>query len=71
MKIRTILRESLFWKGFFRIIDLTGNIDRETIKKEIHSKSDKDSIENDWRNVGNDIKIAIQRYKNESTFAAK
>ncbi len=39
--------------------------------REIRSKSASEGIESDWRNVGNDIRTAIQQYENETTATAE
>jgi hypothetical protein len=65
-KLQAILRQCSFFKGILRVIDITGSIDRESIRKEIRFTSPGDAIEGDWLNVGNDLRIAMCRYKNET-----
>lgn len=66
-KVRTFIRHSSFLRGALRIIDIAGNIDRDAIRKEIHTTNNpRDAIARDWQNVGNDIRKAIYKYKNEA-----
>lgn len=67
----TFMRHNFFLRGFARVVDIAGSIDRDALMRHVNSRSSSDAIRGDWNQVGNDIKKVISEYRDETAVTSK
>jgi hypothetical protein len=66
-----LFAEPSFLEGVSSVLDIHGELHKTYNTSKTANEADKKALQNDWRAVGDDLKVSISKYEQELARSAK